>query len=686
MITQKQFRLSAVAAALTAVFGPALADDEVTELIEPDSAISIGFGNWSNDRRQTGMYDGMREGKSYILLDADIVKRDNDTGTWYKLDARDLGLDNRSIKGEVLKQGDIGISMEYNRIRRDDPNEYRTNVQGIGSSSMTTVGAVPIYSKDLSIRREQLNFDFYKNLYQNGKSGLDFNLTYRNEDKTGARNFADNGHTNFAPEPIDSTTRQIEAALSWSTEKFQLRGGYNASWYENNIRLAGAGTAFQGPANIMSLPLDNQAHQLFLNGGYNFTKSTRGTFKVEYAHATQNENFAFPGVGGVNSLDGEVVTKLVQLGLTSRITKDFSLNANLRYHDKDDRTPNNVSFAGAAPDTHPHFSQSLRTLSGKVEGVYRFADVYSLVGSVEEKRQKRELPENINGTDRLARVPFVHKLNETTGRLELRRSLTDTLNGSVSWVHADRDGSSYGPTDPNPVRNQLNPLNVADRKRDKARLSLDWTPLEALSLQFVFEDGKDKYSGQNPLGLDEGKTRLYSLDATWTVNDKLSFNAWYSYDQTKAKQTGRMGTTLTQTRRYDIEDNADSLGLGVKWEATSALHTGANLEWTRSVSEYDIAAWSDATGLPVPNGIAATRVAPSDITDKHLRVSLFALYALNKTSDLRFDLIYDRWKTNDWTWKNSNGSPLYISNGTYVIADPSEAATFVGFRYIYKFQ
>lgn len=680
MTMQKQFRLSAAAAALAAVFGSALAD-EISELIEPDSTISIGAGHWSGDRRQTGMYDAMQNGDTYGLFDLDFVKRDNDTGTWYKLDARNVGLDNRDIKAEVLKQGDIGASVEYSRIRRDDPNVYRTNVSGVGTPNMTATG-VPRYTQKLGTRREQLNFTFYKNLYQNDKTGLDFNISYKTEDKTGARLWSVPGGTySFSPEPLDSTTRQMEAALSWTTPVFQLRGGYNGSWYENNV----GKTANLG-ATIGSLPPGNQAHQLFLNGGYNFTKSTRGTFKLEYARATQSDRFGIAAAaGGPSNLDGEVVTRLMQLGLTSRITQDFSLNANLRYRDKDDQTPNNYVFATAGGHAHPHFDQSIRTLSGKLEATYRFADIYTLVGSVEEKRQKRDLKQTMEPVG-LVQLGFPTKLDETTSRLELRRSLTDTLNGSISWIHAKRDGSSFDPmASMTGGRQQLSPLNTADRKRDKARLALEWMPIQALSLQFAVEDGKDDYSGHNPLGVEEGKTRLYSLDATWTANDKLSFNAWYSYDESKAKQTFANNSSTNQTHRWDIKDGANSFGLGVKWEATSSLRTGGNLEWTRSISQYDIAAWTNATGAPV---VVNGGVPISDITDKHIRVSLFGQYALNKASDLRLDLIYDKWKTNDWTWTDVNGNPMRLTqnSATTVYADPNESATYVGLRYIYKFQ
>ena len=37
-------------------------------------------------------------------------------------------------------------------------------------------------------------------------------------------------------------------------------------------------------------------------------------------------------------------------------------------------------------------------------------------------------------------------------------------------------------------------MTLEDRQRDKLKLSADWSPMELLSLQLMFENGKDAYS------------------------------------------------------------------------------------------------------------------------------------------------------------------------------------------------
>lgn len=754
-VMQNNFRLSAVAIALLLVFGPAMADDEeIAELIKPESSISVGAGRWSSDRRQQGMYDGMRDSGVYGLLDTDIVKRDDATGTWYKLKATNLGLDNREIKGEYLRQGNFGITLEYNRITRDDPKVYNTTLQGVGTTNQT-VSATPATSPrqliELGTVREGIGLGIYKNLFP----GLEFNLSVKNEDKTGTRNWGRGSAPEFAVEPIDSSIRQIEGVLSYTTKKFQISGGYYGSWYDNKNSLVTINTAGQVAANVsgvapnqslnlnrtfLSLPLDNQAHQFFLNGGYSFTPTTRATVKMSYTRATQDEHLptrdlVVAGYGPVSfsgapsSLNGEVNTTLVQLGLTSRPTKDFSLLANLRYHDVDDATPvarfvnpvNPVTGAvlpcGSGNQSNVNGFQvslqcvdntplSYRTISGKLEGTYRLGDGYSAIAGLDQRHQNRAVPVSnalgTGGTDNQRVVPMRSKLDETTWRLELRRSLSEVLNGSLSYVGSQRTGSSYvfaaGPGNDSTngftnISNQINPINIADRQRNKIRLAVDWTPIESLSFQFTVEEGRDKYDhdATRSFGLQEGTASLYGIDASYTLSDKWKFNAWYSYDYNQAKQKAPRasnGGGNAAIKDYNLEDAGNSFGLGVRGEVTSRVKLGGDLQVARNVSRYQQTVTA-LNGTPGTNTVANFAPGLPDIENKLTRLSLFSMYALDKNSDLRLDLISERWKTNDWSWMFANGSAFTYgttTDGTTVTSNPRQISTFIGMRYIYKFQ
>ncbi len=693
---KQTFKMTALVASLLAVCGPALAEG-------PESSVSVGVGNWSNDRPQRGIYDGMRDSGGYGLLDADILKRDDTTGTWLGLKARNLGLDNREIKGEWLRQGNIGASLEYSRVSRDQPFIYNTGLQGIGTTTLRvpTPSIVPGTGTnvELGTTRDRLTGKFFKNL----GVGLNFNVSFRNETKEGTRGWGRGGAAEFAVEPIDSTIRLLEATLNYSREGLQLSGGYYGTQYDNANAMVTTSLTSGASPYFLSLPLDNQSHELFLNGGYNFTPTTRGTFKLSYSRATQDEGLG--NFGGTASplaptnLDGRLDTTLLEAGLTARPMPKLSIVANLRYRDFADKTPvRGIVFNAGGTPTVFNTPFSYTNTTGKLEATYRLPQALSLLGGIEYREQDRQAP-NV-GT---LWVPFRTSLDETTYNLQLRRSLSETVNGSLAYLHSKRDGSTYVlPGDPN--EDLINPLNIADRKRDKLRVMLDWSPTDRASLQFALEDSRDKYSG-NPYGLQKGSGRLYSVDASYQLSSDWQIHAWVSRDETKAREiTQRDGANANPARdsgavaeadkHTDLIETGDSLGFGVRGKVSGRLKVGGDVESFRSVNEYK-QSLTLLDGRPrYQSTIAAgTTIVPTpDITNTLLRFKLYAQYAVQKNADVRVNVIHEKWSTDDWSWMMfpaSGATPFAFgttTDGTTVTAAPKQNSTFVGIRYLYRFQ
>lgn len=733
-MTQVQ-KLTAIAAALLSVYGPVHAeDDEIKALIKPESSVSVGFGHWSDDRPHQGIYDGMRESGGYGLLDAEVVKRDDLTGTWYTFSTRNLGLDNHEVFAEYLRQGNIGASIEHSRTPRDNPHLFLTGLRGIGTttqviSGMAVANRLPQREVELGTARDATKLSLYKSLVP----GLDFTVTFRNEEKNGERLWGRGGAPEFLTEPIDSTTREVEAVLNFAGEKLQLSGGYNGSWYDTKNTLVDTirqGDAVNTVANhfFLTLPLDNEAHQFFVDGGYNFTPSTRGRFKAEYTNATQNERLPTSSIlglpvfsGAPSKLKGEVNTTLLQLGLTSQVNRNLSVGANLRYHDVDDETPlrrfvqadtvANCAVAGRCVDNTPF---SYKTFSGKLDATYRLAQGYSLTGAYEQREDERWIPVSnslgVGGTDTQRVVPMRSDVDEKTYRLQLRRTLTESLGGSVGFVHSDRDGSDYRSAAGGPggaVSDRINPINLADRERDKWRLALDWNPVQPLSVQFIYENSRDDYDHDpfRSYGLRDGSAELYSVDVSYALSESWKMSMWYSKDVTKAKQFGLRGEVRNRTTRAlelraaekeaDLSDNGDTLGLSLRGAATPKLKFGADFQLAFNRSKY-----KETLARTAPDPVPATGpVSPlPDINNRLTTFKLFAEYALRKNAELRFDFIHERWKTDDWAWEFANGSqfqytgaisganPALFTDGTSVVANSRQTSNFFGARYIIKFQ
>jgi MtrB/PioB family decaheme-associated outer membrane protein len=701
------FRLGALGLALGGAAQAQDVDPEIAELTRPESALSVGLGYWGQDRPRLGTYDGMQEKGGYGLLDLLINSRDDRTGTWFILDGRNLGLDTTQLRADWLRQGNLGVFLEYNRIPRSEPYTVLTSVSGIGS----TVQRVPLLSTlspgevHLGTMREGIGAGFNKIL----GGGYDLRVNFRSEEKTGDRLWGRGGQPEFAAEPIDSTTRQLEAIFAYTGKAFQVQGGYYGSWYTNQNGMVD--TARVDAAGVLttpiflSLPLDNQAHQLFVNGGYNLSERTRATFKVAYTHASQNEEIPVgAGVavfaGAPASLEGRIDTTLLQAGITSRTTNDFSWLASVRYHDNNERTPQvrvvqTAATCGTCVDNTP---LRFQTLSGKLEGTYRMAYGLSMVGGLEHASQERDVPFghlNAAGLDAQRYVPWRAELDETTARVELRRSLAETLNGRVAFLHSKRDGSEYTPAAADqPQADLINPIHIADRDRNKVKLMLDWAVIEPLTLTFNAEYAKDEYghSDSRPYGLRDGTATLFSLDAAYAINERWQVNAWYTHDNTKANQFAQRNANngaAEAEKEANLEDTGDTFGAGLRGALTPKLRAGVELLYSKNVNKYPETITLTGAGGVFPTVGGVTAAPLPNITNKMTRLKVHAAYALEKTAEVRFEYAHERWQTDDWSWMFANGTPFTYgttTDGTQVQQAPKQTADWLAVRYIYRFQ
>ena len=710
---QQVLTLNAFTAVLISLYGSCAAaeeEDEVTRLITPSSNLSLGIGHWSGERDQFGIYDDQRGGDTMILMDGEINTRDNTTGTWVTGKFRNLGIDNRDAELRYDQQGNWGIGINYDEIPRIAPYTVNTGMTGLGGTTQSVplsadpesdpTAYVPGTGTDVILGTKRKGTEMNFNKYLTPR--LNFKVNFKNEEKDGNRHWGRGGQPEFAAEPIDSTIQEMQTVLDYADKHFQMSGGYIGNWYQNHNTLV---TTLRGnnptTAYYLSLPLDNQAHQLFVNGGYNFTPTMRGTFRVSYSHATQDEHIPTADIPDLTasvsptSLDGKIDTTLLQLGLSARPTSDLSLVANIRYHKVDEKTPTWLVVDTASTQVHST-PLGYETTSGKLEATYRLPAGYSLIGGVEYSQQDRVVPfgsdTDLDGLDDERYVPFRADLNETTYRIQLRKTLSESLNGSMAFLHSERDGSTYEPA----IHSEggINPINISDRDRNKWRLTLDWVPTDNLGLQFNFEDSQDDYGPDtNPYGLLEGSARLYSLDADYAFNQDWRLLAWVSLDETKAEQFNGRWDRITDNHEIDrysnLKETGTSFGLGINGKASEKVKLGADVQWTRSKAEYhDVVIPIGENGDPdigYPTGLTPL----PDIQNTATKINLFTEYALNKNSDLRLELIHERWKTNDWTWQFSDGSSFIYgtsSDGTMVIQDPNQNATFVGLRYKQRFQ
>lgn len=721
------------------------------------SSVRVGIGHASGDHRDRarfGMYNGLRRHDTNLLLDFQYANTPEGAPSWWVIEGRNLALDNRELSAVYRRFGDFKLRAYYSEITRRDPRTINTSLQGAGTAtpSLSATVIAPGAGQDLNLKLERKALGFEGEKWFSGPWQAE--LSFKNEEKQGSRFWGlgfgcstlwrDAGLCStttgsavlMVPEPVDSTIRQVEGKINFTGERLVLSAGYYGSFYVNNhgsLRLgvpagyrfgnqnggallaadAGLNTHFGQPVALWP---DNQAHQFSLAGNYRVTPKTRINFKYAYTHATQNESFAGMGLnnapGGRSDLGGEINTTKAQVGFSAHPLEKLHLHGDLAYVEKKNKTPLDnynahvacIPAAGLdAARSCPGATEATRFYSNgnpspkkwdaKVEASYKLTPVYTgIVGLKYEYEDfgtwtPTEVAGGISG--------LKQKLEEKGWRVGLRRVMSETFTGSVSWEQARRKGdspwlrpvdfvTSGGRTGVTEVsseqiysRTAIFPFIYMDRERDKFRLMANWTPMPKLDVQVFGDRGIDRYHGPTEHGLRSFQMGTVSVDVSYAFSDSWKANAYGS--------RGRQTIDAGHSTGYDaiIRDTAVSLGFGVKGKPSGVLSLGADVMWIRDTLAYQqqadpAASAANATFLATSGGLP-------DVTYKLLRLNLYGEYVLQKNTSVRLDFIHHRSQFNEWTYE-FNGTPYLYSDNTTLSSQQKQSVSFIGASFIYKFQ
>jgi hypothetical protein len=257
--------------------------------------------------------------------------------------------------------------------------------------------------------------------------------------------------------------------------------------------------------------------------------------------------------------------------------------------------------------------------------------------------------------------------------------MSETFNGAVTYRYAKREGYHWYSLNaaagfPFVRYDSFNnasgtfPLTMLDRTRQTIKLTGDWSPTNAFSLNFSIEDGKDSYDGPNDAGVNDSKVQFYNVDALWQFSTNWKMTGYANY--------GKQNLNMQQGIGYiaDLKQETVAVGLGVVGMIRAGFEVGGEVSYLDDKNTYNLAM---TTGAPVQN-----------LPDNSYRATILKLwgkYAIDKKSDIRLDLIQQWADYNDWTWGH-NGVPFTYSDNSTVTIQPTQNVTFLGVRYIYKFK
>ena len=581
-------------------------------------SVEVGVGSVSDKSAEFGQYNGLHDKGGYFIGDASVRSRGED-GSYWNIDASDLGLKTRSIDVEGGKQGSYKLRLNYDETPHRIWDGALTPFAGSGGSMLSlptgfaadTTGAMPLAGTmnqvDLYTQRNRLGvgaswtptrqWEYAVNVRHETREG--------NILRTGGAFFV---NTTQLVEPVDYVTDQVDASASYAGQNFQLKLAYYGSTFKNANSALNFSNPYATPgflatfpgaaAGQLALAPDNQFHQVSASGGYRFSDKTRLSGDIAVGRMTQDESLlayatAVAGPGG--SPNAHAATMDANLKLTSAVTDRLRLSAVYLHNDRDNQTAQSQysmvttdMFAGT-PRTNLPYSFTLDKL--KLSADYRAsANLRGAVGA-DFDSNKRTYQE-------------VEKTSEDTVWGKLSSRVTEKVDVTLKLAQAERRFSGTylvvpGITPPeNPL---LRRFNMANRSRDTAGLRVDFAAMENLNIGLGVDSSNDKYSDSN-IGLNSAKDLNYNADVSVVFTARTNMHFFANRQEIKSKQAGSQAFSYPDWWG-ETQDTIDTYGLGLKHAAIpDKLDIGADLALTRSRSETSVNAGTSDSAFPNNTG------------------------------------------------------------------------------------
>ena len=113
------------------------------EATAPIRTVEVGGTDVSDGAYKAGEYNGLQNKGGLAIGHFDLrggAAYDTDSALRWRIKGADLGLDTRSLSGEVGAQGVFRLNFGFDQLRRNRSDSYQTPLQGAGSNILTLPG------------------------------------------------------------------------------------------------------------------------------------------------------------------------------------------------------------------------------------------------------------------------------------------------------------------------------------------------------------------------------------------------------------------------------------------------------------------------------------------------------------------------------------------------------------------
>jgi len=647
-----------------------------------------GIGYVFDDAYKFGRYNGLEDQGPYLIGD---IKAEGfaEDGRYWRSRGTNLGLKSRYLRLDFGLHRRQEYFLEYDQLPNNKDDTARTPFLGAGTSTLTLPAGFDIgtnldsslQSFDIETERKRLGLG--ASFIAKKHWTLDVAFHHEKKDGTdvvgsamaaGIMQEIGNTTTALLPEPIDYETNMVDVTLGYAGEKAQFDLSYNMSLFDNDENSLTWENPFSpGDFGSQALAPDNQFHKLMLSGAYQLPYNSRVLGVFSYGRMTQDQTFepytVNPAAGGAlprNSLDGEVWLTTAKLKLASRPLRKLRLSAEYRYDERDSDTPvdtynyvvaDSPSLIGTAANRPLSYEHNQVDLMAN----FRINSIMSLRGGYKYDDMSRDY-ENAEREDTEEDTVFAKWKVRPLPEVDL----------ALYGEYAERRGSNYKtPVEENTA---LRKFYLADRDRTKVGVSVDYMPIEKISVTASADYIQDEYN-DSEIGLTESEEPSYTLDVSYQPRSNINTYAYYTREDIDSTQKGSATGVAAPDWKGKFNDTVDTFGVGArvtgirgKWDA------GADLVYSRFSGDINL---SDYTA-------PGTESQFPELKTELTSLKLWTLYRYRKNVSYKLSYWYEDYSADNWAVDNLNEDS--VTNMLLLGQDTLDYDTHaVGASIIYRF-
>jgi len=735
------------------------ADAKRRALMTQQSEIELGFLWNHDDSNAFGDYTGLANEGFYVLGNGDIRYRtawDDPEPRYLRLRGLNLGLDSREIFAEAKEPGRFGAFLTFDQIPKYWNEGGRSFFFKQGDSGFTlpstwtavapnqTATISPGLFRDVDSRTMRQTFGGGFSAVPAENVDVDAAYSYMHRWGryfTGAAMGLTGGNPEAVtlPERIDETTQTWETAVAYAIDLLQLDLQYDGSRYTdhedsvtwvNPYTVAGNWGAPSAPAGYPGSGRKDQApdnwfHQLVASGGYNLPWwNTRITANGAFGWMLQDDkylpytvnpafaasiNFPLPR----NSLDGQINTYLVNFQVHSEPIERSRLDLRYRYDDRDNQTPRDV-YVYVVNDTAPQ-ANSLASAQARRNRPYSYTQNHVDFEAGYEIFDRTELTLGYDWTQTERDLQEAKEVWENGVGAELYSRPARWLTARAHYRHSWRDNSDYKGTNPewygwspqflatfDPATDFENhPLlrkyYMAKAETDAVGALFSATPIDTVGIGINVDWAHDDFTDTD-LGLTDREFFTAGLDVSWAATERLTTNAFYSYDHFTSEQKSwsfGAGACAAPTNPACLwegkdKDRGHTVGTGFHLDVLPerlGLDAQYLFSWIRGTTGVDFGP-ALGTDFPYPN--ERTRIQSA---------SVGLDFQATEQIGMRVGYLFERMSTRDWALDGvgpttmgtttTNGASATCNGNSCVIASgqqsPEATSHLVSWSVYYKF-